>query len=109
MQASALLLRFLADWLKWAEAQDQYPDDQSMVNWTGLCTNFKYWMEQDGLNYEIISEEGHQLYILLGRQHTPFNGRDLPKAHQQYSSEFNNRIFHKNPKRLAWVKQQLGV
>lgn len=90
---SAGLRKFLAAWLKWAENDSGDGSYDVFYRWRGLCSSASAWgisIEFKGLLRSYFPKTDH-----------PFGGRI------RYESDAFNNTMHKNPKRLAWVREML--
>lgn len=92
---------FLQDWLDWAEGRPHKDDHLDCV---GLCSNLSGYILglPEDLQDDIESEFRRLLKDdYLFKEDYPFDESEL--AYRQDEDK------HRNPKRLAWVKQRLGA
>lgn len=89
---------FLAAWLEWAEnGAPVHPDFDR--EW-GLCNNLGHWADRHVM-VEFRGIVRQELAHRLKHNYYPFD-------HTRGNYEGNVGIHHINPRRLAWVRKQLG-
>ena len=86
---------FLQDWLAWAEGRPHKDDHLDCV---GLCSNLSGYIL--GLPEDLQDDIESEFRRLL-KDDYPFDGSN--EAYRACGDK------HRNPKRLAWVKQRLGI
>lgn len=100
---SPMLIQFLTDWLKWAEADAQ--NEHVFRKFSGLCASLFDWCyEGDKEEYcEILAMELKNIFIdEFG------NAANYPFGRVAYAERFGNDTQHQDPNRLAWVRKKLG-
>lgn len=95
------LKQFFTEWYDWA-TQKEVVDTFHFYKDQGLCACLHNWSKGNvDLNSELINllEKDHK-----GNYQFPFDS----KLENYWQSKSKQQL-HQNPKRLAWVRKQLGI
>lgn len=100
---SETLKTFLTEWYTWAIADD--PENGSFDTADGLCDSYHQWLI--GHDHCVWEQAGNKLLELSGL----FKAQGLDDAYPFGWEEYDKRSYHytmhKDPNRLAWVKEML--
>lgn len=105
-----LINQFLAQYKLWAMAGAPSDSPYGFSTVVGLCSNLARYSR-------VVLQGVAEYHMLVDSVLADFEGLfqadgldgDYPFGEDEYIDDHNNRSFHLNPARMAWVDRQLGL
>lgn len=105
MKISKELYTFFKEWLEWS-SQPKVVDTRNFSKDEGLCSCLSNW--SSWLGYNTVSLHSELIKVLEvnynGNYQFPFD-----KNLENYWNSKKKAVHHKNPKRLAFVREQIAL